>query len=690
MIVGGAGAALLVVMALVLWATRPAKDTPTEEVASAQPPEKAAQPTDSRRQPAEEPAAHAKPAEPGELPEGKPPAEKPPIEKIPPPVESDVPEKPQFVKTEPEPPPRRKPTPKAKPKPKQAPEREPPAKPPPLPVEKPQKLPPPDDAAVAGALKDAREIFKQECVRPDSAGAKRVLQKAVETDKDPLSRFVLLRLARDIAVAASDGRTAFDAIEHLGNSFAVDALAMKADVLAEFAKAARSPLVHRAVCEQIVAVMGDAIAQEDLTVAKQLGKLAQAELAKVRDKALAQLIRDRNLELKQAIKTFAEVEAARETLREKPDDAGANLTVGRYLCFAKGDWQQGLPCLAKGGDAGLSRAAQEDLKAPQDPAVQLKLADAWWDLGAKTQGTEQGALYLRAGHWYEQVLRATTVELARLKIEKRLEEIAKISRTMPGRPGAKMPSLVVNSLGMKLAYIPAGEFMMGSPDSDTLVEFSEKPQHRVRITRPFYMGVYEVTQGEFQRVTGINPNSYAPLAPGAVRAGTEDTSRHPAGRVSWAQAAEFCLRLSQLPEERRAGRVYRLPTEAQWEYACRAGTTTTWSFGNNAATMVDYAWTGRNANGTTHPVGEKKPNPWGLYDMHGNVSEWCMDWYDETYYRASPVDDPQGPAVGRRRVTRGGDLYCIDAISRSAWRSAESVTITYAGTGFRVVMIPPR
>ena len=196
-----------------------------------------------------------------------------------------------------------------------------------------------------------------------------------------------------------------------------------------------------------------------------------------------------------------------------------------------------------------------------------------------------------------------------------------------------------NSIGMKLALIPPGEFMMGSPRSDGYAHDEEKPQHKIRITKPFYLGVYEVTQAEYEKVMGRNPSRTKGAA-------------NPVEQVTWDEAAEFCRKLSS-----KEGKTYRLPTEAEWEYACRAGTTTRYSFGDNPANLGQYAWHRRNSNYKTHPVGGKKPNGWGLYDMHGNVWEWCADWFDLQYYANSSQNDPQGPPEGSSRLYRGGSWF---------------------------------
>jgi formylglycine-generating enzyme required for sulfatase activity len=194
---------------------------------------------------------------------------------------------------------------------------------------------------------------------------------------------------------------------------------------------------------------------------------------------------------------------------------------------------------------------------------------------------------------------------------------------------------------MQLVLIPTGEFLMGSPQDHTEAHDWEKPQHTVRITKPFYLGVTEVTQEQYERVTGQNRSHF------------KGDPQRPVDLVSWEDAVAFSRKLSE-----KEGQTYRLPTEAEWEYACRAGTQTRFGFGDDYKDLGEYAWYYGNSRGATHPVGRKKPNAWGLFDMYGNVGEWCADQYDPKYYESSPQDDPPGPTGGANpvnRVHRGGN-----------------------------------
>jgi formylglycine-generating enzyme required for sulfatase activity len=171
----------------------------------------------------------------------------------------------------------------------------------------------------------------------------------------------------------------------------------------------------------------------------------------------------------------------------------------------------------------------------------------------------------------------------------------------------------------------------------------------------------------------------------AKRVAGKDTDRYPVETVSWDDCVDFCRRLSALPAERTAKRVYHLPTEAEWEYACRAGTTTRWSCGDDESGLAAVAWFNTNSRGMTHPVGQKKPNAWGLYDMHGHVWQWCADWFGADYYNQSPPNDPTGPLRGSARVLRGGLWDASPWACRSAYRGSSDPAHRYPNTGFRVL-----
>jgi len=254
----------------------------------------------------------------------------------------------------------------------------------------------------------------------------------------------------------------------------------------------------------------------------------------------------------------------------------------------------------------------------------------------------------------------------------------KPSLPRPLVPVDELPSQLANSIGMKFVLIPAGPFTMAVPDDGNDADLpQESPSHPVRITQPFYLGIHEVTQAQFQIVTQQRPSWHNDA--------TAEQSDFPVEQVTWEQAADFCRSLSERTAEQSAGRTYRLPTEAEWEYACRSGQSAAYSWKRERQADDN---TGENA-GLRPPlplaaVGSSPANAFGLHDMRGNVWEWTADWFDRDYYARSPVDDPQGPAMGYLKVVRGGDWTFIGETCRinypttPPWKSSRFI-------GFRVV-----
>ncbi len=284
-------------------------------------------------------------------------------------------------------------------------------------------------------------------------------------------------------------------------------------------------------------------------------------------------------------------------------------------------------------------------------------------------------------------------------------------------PGAKG---IANSIGMRLVLLPKGKFRMGSPDGELGRDNDEGPVHDVELTKPFYLAAHAVTIGQFKQFVkasgyrtdaeteGTGGSGYDPVAmkiEGNNRpqfnwkeVGWPQTDRHPVVNVSWNDAMKFCEWLSK--KEKKA---YRLPTEAEWEYACRAGTSTRYWCGDadenlkGVGNVADTSLKARLGPGGavqcvdwsdghpfTAPVGSFRPNPWGLYDMHGNVFQWCNDWMDTNYYRVSPLTDPPGPAIGTRHIYRGGCWSANPRGSRSAYRLWGMPAERNCRVGFRV------
>lgn len=257
-------------------------------------------------------------------------------------------------------------------------------------------------------------------------------------------------------------------------------------------------------------------------------------------------------------------------------------------------------------------------------------------------------------------------------------------RGTPESPATAAPlESIITSSGIEMLLVPAGEFLMG----DASGAVNERPMRRVAVSA-FYMDRYEMTQAAYQRLMGKNPAK----SPGENK---------PVERVSWVSAAQFCNMRSlreglepcydpQTLQCNFNANGYRLPTEAEWEYACRAGTQTRFSFGDDPRRLQGYAWYESNSNETTHPVGGKAPNPWGFYDMYGNVWEWCNDFYEDRYAAAERITNPRGPESGEDVVIRGGGWRSTEDECRSSARHHEppalaDVCFGYDTYGFRCV-----
>ncbi len=301
------------------------------------------------------------------------------------------------------------------------------------------------------------------------------------------------------------------------------------------------------------------------------------------------------------------------------------------------------------------------------------------------------------------------------------------------------PVETTNTAGAKMLLIPPGEFLMGSTDEQVAaamkvaeeinadaslkdhIQNGERPQHRVVIAKPFLMGATAVTIGQFKEFAAASgyvtepeidekkaaaPAPTAPAPPNAapkpiltyLHPGYPITDHLPASRITWNDSVAYSNWLSERenlhPCYRQEANAwvlapgmngYRLPTEAEWEMACRAGTTTQYSYGDDAGRLDDYAWYKMNSEGRAHPVGKKLPNSFGLYDMHGNIQVWCQDFYDTKWYTASPVNDPSGPDTGSLRVLRGGNCTSFSSKCRSATRNLSKPSPRLWTSGFRYV-----
>jgi formylglycine-generating enzyme required for sulfatase activity len=255
--------------------------------------------------------------------------------------------------------------------------------------------------------------------------------------------------------------------------------------------------------------------------------------------------------------------------------------------------------------------------------------------------------------------------------------------SLSGSPPKELNLDLGNNAQLKLVLIPAGEFLMGSPDNEPEAKPDEHPRRLVRITRPFYMGATELTQAQWTAVMGTTIRDVQAKLTKTKWPLRGEGPDIPMYLVRWDEAVDYCTKLSA-----KIGRTVRLPTEAEWEYACRAGTKTAYYWGDDWGQMDAYAWTRGNSRSVNeaYPVARKKPNAWGLYDMVGNIWEWCHDFYDKDYNAKGEDVDPKGPATGKKHSLRSGAWFSYGH-PRSARRQADNQEDRWGwGVGFRVVV----
>jgi len=373
-----------------------------------------------------------------------------------------------------------------------------------------------------------------------------------------------------------------------------------------------------------------------------------------------------------------QIAALKAKLEKDPQDAASRTELVRLYLVEMDDPAEAAKFVDEKCDEATRKYVPAAAKPPEEaPELACKELGDWYR-GLADQATapaSQGAMLHRAKAYYERFVGLHKADdLARtgaaLMLKKIEDALARLGPAGESKFGSSSETLDLGEgVTMKLVRIRPGKFMMGSPDFEQGHEDHEGPQHEVTISKAFYMGVTEVTQDQYEAVMGKNPSH--------VKGPT-----NPVEVVSWDDAVLFCRKLSE-----KTGKTLRLPTEAEWEYACRAGTTTRFSFGDSESALGDYAWHKGNCGGKTQPVAQKKPNAWGLYDMHGNVKEWCADWLGS--YPTGTSVDPQGAASGVHRVARGGDWSTDSTDWRLQCANRDGGNRAYWAYGFRCAMTLP-
>lgn len=546
------------------------------------------------------------------------------------------------------------------------------------------RTPVPDAASIA----TARELIKKAYADDYTAVAEdpepliqKLLLAVVETD-DAARKYAMLLEAEQVAIAGRDINRAIEIVDLRADAFDVDCMGCRVESLASFLlpKAYSDANLMVSLSEVALASASECVDVEQLVHAKAAAEIAVKAAKKVflvgkatRNEWFVEGGQEKQDQARNLLKlisrrmdTAAVYKAALETLSKNPEDPAAQSVVGRYLCLTLNGWDCGLPLLAKGSQKDLADVADMEMKTLADPKQDVQaafvLAGKWWDI-AESEGYAQEevvALKRHAGILYDAVSKRLADPLELALAEKR---IAAKHGPLGTSSLERLPEQIMNSVGMKMILVRPGKFLRGAKRGDVLVT----------IAAPFYIAQTEVTQAQWRRVMETTPWSGSPHVHEAADA--------PASFVTWNDAISFCKRLTELEHRKRnASRefAYSLPMEAQWEYACRAGTQSVFCFGDDPAKLSDYGWWGGhlgppgNARSEqyAHPVAKKKPNQWQLFDMHGNQWEWCGD------------DD------NRHRVLRGGSWNGEAHLCESGSRETYPPDFKDFSVGFRVVGLP--
>lgn len=457
----------------------------------------------------------------------------------------------------------------------------------------------PDPESLAAAKRAAAEKYQRTIQAGDARTAAQGLLKASGQTEAEAEQAAILLVAADVAAKGGEVRLAFQAIDELEGNFEIDALHYKAACLESAARTARSNEIRTAVVHWSIDLMREATAARQFEAAADAAKAGQTALAKVRDPALRkQFGNQRRLfeQQRKAYETAGKIVAdAVAALAKQPDDPAANEVMGKHVAATEGDWPKVLIHFAKAGDAELRAAAQHEAKAADKDGPRIELADLWWNIADGVELSEHRAAFRsRAIYWYRRALPSLT-GLVKVRATKRIEEVEGASGKPRGKddPADKLAEVVLSpTAAIKLVSIPS------SADGSV---------------KRFWLGQTEVSQKQWLALMPTNPSQQ------------NRSDRLPVHGIGPDDAAAFCEKLNAL----KTRFVFRLPTKDEWFHALEAGdrdatAKLAWPASN------DFAWSKENAGGSYdfHPVGDKKPNRWGLFDMLGNCWEWCADGKD--------------------------------------------------------------
>ncbi len=535
---------------------------------------------------------------------------------------------------------------------------------------------------------DAQQVFDdlfgkeaKEAVTPKAAAdfAAKLLRTAKELKDDPQFTTLLLVKAHEFGVKDPQGYpTAVESLKLLMDAVPAkreEYLAKLVDISnLQFQRAAGAdkPKAARALIGNLIRASEAATSKGNFADAIKFLKQAQAIAVPVKSIRCDEIANRINY-VTGRIEAVPRCEGLKSRLTTEPKDAGtAKALVTILVADLDNPAEAGKYVVATGDEAMkmFTGLAARDIKDVPETAL-VDLAD-WYARLAVPAGPAGKVNALRhARTCYERFLNAhPQKDKDHLKAQMGWEQVQKDLGKIAPEPCREVVLGKDAKAPFKLVLVPAGKFMMGTPKDTPNAPAEEMPQHEVTISRPFYMGEIEVTQEQYYLITNSTPSR------------TKKAPKNPVENISWNDAVEFCRKVSLL-----TGETVRLPTEAEWECACRAGTTTRYYFGDDEAQLGDYAWFKGNSQDATHEVRTKKPNALGLYDMLGNAMEWCSDFMDANYYSAKNNNvDPQGPPAGAGRVYRGGSCRRDASDCRPARRPLPRGEDTRGEVGMRIVV----
>ncbi len=560
------------------------------------------------------------------------------------------------------------------------------------------KLPLPNTEQRKVALQQIKDKFGRIKKADEKFHARFLISQLDNYEGRPHTQYMLLERSLEFAKKNLDFLVAMNAVELIEGTYDIDGDALRTSTMVEFVRLIDPKASNYQIfLLQAMSLLDEHLLNDRLELAIDLfdafndTEEKKAALKRELKKRLVAIERAREYakDLSRWLATIEEpdldvAEDARKAERQQLEKKKARQQLGLYYYFVRGRKAQGLAEMAKCDNEALAKVAAMDnaaSSASRTSDEMIELGEAWRAAAGKMRGKTQKykqALNERGRYW---LVRAYTdalqgymrmdEELDRSPAQKILADVEAVLK--------KEQLLLVNSIGMRLIYVPPGEFTMGSPESEPHrhgfkikneileknIPLSEE-QHRVRLTKGFFMGIFEVTQEQFEAISTFNP-SPSPANPKA-----------PVSNITQVEAKDFLKALSV-----KDGRAYRLPTEAEWEYACRAGTDSAFNVGHRLE--PSHARFGRD-NTYAVPVGSFAPNDFGLFDMHGNVSEWVNDYYMDGYFdRPDSRVDPKGPGVTGSRLYRGGGFDNAAGFCRSAARAIKSGRRKKESLGFRVV-----